>query len=284
MDNKKILVVYHANCPDGFTAYWAARQYFDDQPNVEVEYRAASHGDKHYPDFRVDEVYLLDFSYKRRKVQEIIRKAGKVIILDHHKSAIDDIGDLLKKGQLHGVLDINRSGALITWDYFFSDQEYTPDLIRYVSDRDLWKFELPHSKEINSAILSYEYTFENWQALAAKSIQELCLEGTSILRKHMKDVKELSKQARRGKILDYEVPIVNANYTHGSDIASMLAEGEPFAAYYWMRGEEIIFGLRSTKEGIDVAKIAEHFGGGGHKHAAGFTLSNGAEFDQLNNK
>jgi len=31
--------------------------------------------------------------------------------------------------------------------------------------------------------------------------------------------------------------------------------------------------LRSAKEGgLDVSEIAEKFGGGGHKHAAGFTI------------
>ena len=290
MAAKKILVVYHANCADGFTAYWVAKRHFDflaQEEDIEVTYKAGSYGDNHYPDFRVDEVYILDFSYKRRKMLEIIRKAGRVIILDHHKTAINELSDLLKNGKMEGILDNDRSGALITWDYFNppSEDVETPVLVRYVSDRDLWKFELPHSKEVNSAIFSYEMTYENWQWLSTRTAIELFSDGEAILRKHEKDVKALAKDAVRGTILGHEVPIVNANYTYGSDIASLLAEGEKFAAYYWMRGEEIKFGLRSSKDGgLDVSEIAEHFGGGGHKHAAGFNLPNGAEFDRLNNK
>ena len=34
-----------------------------------------------------------------------------------------------------------------------------------------------------------------------------------------------------------------------------------------------IFSLRSREDGTDVREIAQRFGGGGHTHAAGFTLA-----------
>ena len=43
--------------------------------------------------------------------------------------------------------------------------------------------------------------------------------------------------------------------------------------YYYDLGECRFFGLRSAPDGLDVAEIAEKFGGGGHKHAAGFRIS-----------
>ena len=36
---------------------------------------------------------------------------------------------------------------------------------------------------------------------------------------------------------------------------------------------EFIFSLRSGESGVDVSSVAKKFGGGGHKNAAGFSVS-----------
>src|SRR6185312_2660946 len=57
-----------------------------------------------------------------------------------------------------------------------------PDLIRYVEDRDLWRFALPDSEAVSAAIASYDQTFEEWDRLAAAPIDDLAREGRAILR------------------------------------------------------------------------------------------------------
>jgi nanoRNase/pAp phosphatase (c-di-AMP/oligoRNAs hydrolase) len=51
-----------------------------------------------------------------------------------------------------------------------------------------------------------------------------------------------------------------------------MSKGEPFAACYWDTPESRVFGLRSGEDGADVSEIAKQYGGGGHKHAAGFKV------------
>jgi nanoRNase/pAp phosphatase (c-di-AMP/oligoRNAs hydrolase) len=58
-----------------------------------------------------------------------------------------------------------------------------------------------------------------------------------------------------------------------SDAAHKLAQGNPFAACYWDTPNGRVFGLRSDENGLDVSAIAKNYGGGGHVHAAGFTVS-----------
>jgi len=56
----KRLVIYHANCIDGYTSAWAAwRKYGDD-----AEYLPASYGDP-APDVTGRWVLVVDFSYPR---------------------------------------------------------------------------------------------------------------------------------------------------------------------------------------------------------------------------
>jgi nanoRNase/pAp phosphatase (c-di-AMP/oligoRNAs hydrolase) len=80
------------------------------------------------------------------------------------------------------------------------------------------------------------------------------------------------------------MPVVNCPYSYASDVAGILAadariEAYPghetqlkVAAYYFDNHAAGVrsWGLRSTEDGPDVAKLAEKNRGGGHKHAAGF--------------
>jgi oligoribonuclease NrnB/cAMP/cGMP phosphodiesterase (DHH superfamily) len=95
----------------------------------------------------------------------------------------------------------------------------------------------------------------------------------------MKDCNELASETMYLSIGGYEnIPTVNVNYTYGSDTASILCKGQPFAAYFWMNKDGVlVFGLRSDNndpQAADVAKIAKSYGGGGHKNASGFRIAN----------
>lgn len=263
--NKAIL--YHHPCADGMTAAYVAWKKF----GSEAMYYPMSYGDK-IPDIKNKTVYLLDFSFKREQMLEAAAIADKVIVLDHHQSAEEELAPLLKDGTIDGEFDMVRSGAGMTWDYFFQGQP-RPEIVNYVEDRDLWLYKLHMSMEVGFAVFSYAYSFENWEKLFNEEIGALATEGAPILRKHLKDCEELLENASKMRIGGYTVPAINVNYTYGSDVANMLSRGHPFAAYYWMnKNMDYVFGLRSQPDGADVAKIAQLFGGGGHKHASGFRV------------
>lgn len=54
---------------------------------------------------------------------------------------------------------------MISWKAF--NEESAPELVRYVQDRDLWQWKLPHSKGINNVwyIGGYMKSFENLEPL-----------------------------------------------------------------------------------------------------------------------
>lgn len=278
MISRTALVIYHHPCLDGFTSAWAAKQALGNT----AEYVPGNYGnDGVLPDVDDRVVYLVDFSYPKTVMLELARRASKVIVLDHHKTAEEDLKELLDNGVIEGEFDMNRSGAMMTWDHFFPDRE-APDFVKYVQDRDLWKKELPHCEEINLAMFSYDYTFANWDDIAAMPIQMLRDEGFAIHRKHMKDIRELTEQTQYMTICGFEnVPTVNANYFYGSDLCAMLCEDKPFAAYFWVNSEgQYVFGLRSNKDfedWVDVSVIAASFGGGGHANASGFRIKDLSE-------
>lgn len=313
MSNPNILCIYHGTCMDGFTAAWVVRKAL----GPDVEFYAATHGDPP-PDVKGRDVIMVDFSYKRPVLIEMAREANSMFIIDHHKSAEEDLQAGTRDGEptifrldqwtgggslqerlrqanlqdcnegapwanIYALFDMNRSGAGIAWDFFM--QEPRTSFIDMVEDRDLWRFQYPATRQVCAAIFSYEYTFENWDDLARKSngTLELQTEGLAIERKHHKDIAELvAKSSRPMTIGGHVVPVANLPYTMGSDAGHLMCQkqypgGTPFAAYYWDGPDGRTFGLRSLEDGADVSEIAKQYGGGGHKHAAGFRVPYGHE-------
>lgn len=274
------LVIYHDRCADGFSAAWAVRL-----AKPLYEFYPATHGTPPPLDkVRGRDVYLVDFCYKRPDMERLLEVADRVTVLDHHKSAVEDNHDLMFRGhngkQLHGIFDMDRSGAGITWDWFHPGVP-RPDLLDRVEDRDIWRFRYPNTKDVQAALFSYEYTFENWDRLMLETpIEELEAEGKAIMRKHMKDIHELIDAAvQRRTIAGFEVPVLNAPYFFSSEAGHIICEGESFAACYYDAPDGRRFSLRSTDAGQDVSVIAKRFGGGGHRNAAGFTVPyNGGDF------
>ncbi|MGL4693647.1 MAG: DHHA1 domain-containing protein [Stenotrophomonas maltophilia] len=299
----KPLVIYHANCADGFTAAWAVRQAMD------ADFHAGVHGEAP-PDVAGRDVILVDFSYPRAQLVDMAQVARSILVLDHHKSAgaelrsgevkvgtigqaglkaarivrLDNLPDA-REAWLHyeetatvldGVVcaffDMDRSGAGIAWD-FFHPGKARPALIDHVEDRDLWRFALHGTREIQSALFSYPYRFEVWDELMQAPVFELYQQGLCIERKHHKDVAELVAVAKRQMVIGhYEVPVASLPYTLASDAGHLMAQGQPFAACYYDKAGGRVFSLRSADDGVDVSEVAKLYGGGGHARAAGFTV------------
>ncbi|MCT7656125.1 hypothetical protein MBH78_18890 [Oceanimonas sp. NS1] len=265
----KILCIYHHNCADGFAAAWVVRKYLGSD---DVEFHPGRYGDAP-PDVTGRKVIMVDFSYKRDVLEQMAAQAESITILDHHKSAEQELAEPLPDN-VRAVFDMNHSGAMITWKYFYNEDP--PKLLQHIEDRDLWRFQLDGTREIQAALFSYPYDFDLWDKLMAADVDELYCDGVAITRKHMKDIHELIAAAgSRATIAGHNVPVLNAPYFYSSEAGHIMAQGEPFAACYYDTATHRVFSLRSANDGLDVAEIAAQFGGGGHKHAAGFRIAIG---------
>lgn len=266
MDIEKTLCIYHNNCADGFGAAWVVRRALGEH----VEFHPGNHGDAP-PVVRGRTVVIVDFSYKRPVLLEMAREATSITILDHHRSAEKDLVDL--PGNVTTEFDMERSGAMMAWDYYFPGEK-PPEIIQHIQDRDLWRFNLKGTREIQAALFSYPYDFKVWDELMCCAGMDLYYQGESIERKHFKDIAEFRATAQQTMVIaGHQVPVLNVPYFYASDAGHQMAEDAPFAACYWDTPEGRQFSLRSRKDGLDVSEIATLFGGGGHREAAGFRLT-----------
>ena len=276
------LVVYHSPCLDGFTAAWAAWRVMPNAEFVPGVYGQAP------PNCTGRDVYLLDFSYKRPVMEKIYHVANSITVLDHHKSAQADL-EGFAGSDVRVVFDMEKSGARLAWEWFHPGKT-VPQLVQHVEDRDLWRFALPYSKEVNAALFSYEYNFLTWSRLSVEmerssidgsvGLDRFVSEGSAIERAHQKNVKELVGKLKHGRAFTRQSPVylvecANLPYTCASDAAGLMAaNNDVFAATYYQDADgQYVFSLRSRETGLDVSVIAAQYGGGGHKHAAGFRVA-----------
>lgn len=275
-----MIVIYHDNCFDGFTAAWVAHMKHPDARLVPALYGKPL--PDIYPQSAGETVVMVDISWPRRDMARYAREledsGSYLVVLDHHKTAQAEL-DGFRGPNVTVTFDLDKSGARLAWDYFnpLASAAQRPPLVDYIEDRDLWRFQLPGSREINAFIQAHERTLENWTLLNAvllSQTQQALMMGKAIQASNATYCAQMVAQARIYEIHGYEVPVVNASVLF-SEVANALLEAYPeakFAAYYFNRGDGVQqWGLRSRKD-FDCSVIAKKEGGGGHPQAAGFNL------------
>ena len=278
----KPLCIYHGRCPDGFAGAWVFHSMFGDS----MEYLPIVYGEE-APDVTDRDVFLVDFSFLADVIHTMRKRSKSITILDHHKSAQERLQEFINDPTL-GVachFDMNHSGVALAWNFLYPDQEI-PRLLAYIEDIDLFRMALPNSVAISETVSSYPYAFDTLTHLVELSKTEegyaqLLIEGEAIARAKRANVQELLRDGLRMVIGGHIVIAVNAPYYLGSDVANELAKTQFFGVAYAETKQGRKFSLRSKHpDGVDVSKIAEFYGGGGHFHASGFQMPIGWKGDR----
>jgi len=263
---KSIVVLYHANCPDGFSGAYAAWKKFGKKSlYLPVEPQTL-------PKIKIknSEVFVIDASYSKKNIKKLLQNKNSVIVIDHHKSSQKEI-----KSASQWYFDLNHSASVLAWQYFHPNKK-VPKLLSYIEDIDLWRFKLPYVKEIKSILELETQTFKNWEKLASdfekqSHFKKYVEKGKIINEFEEKIIKKIMSYSSLVSFFGKKILMVNSPIFN-SELGSLLAKKKPPLAIVWHQiGNKIKVSLRSTGK-IDVSKIAKHFGGGGHKSAAGFTL------------
>jgi oligoribonuclease NrnB/cAMP/cGMP phosphodiesterase (DHH superfamily) len=265
-------VIYHADCTDGFGAAFSAWKLLGNK----AEYYAAKHSEPP-PDITGKVVAILDFSYNNATTKEMIEIAKDLIIIDHHKSAVVELHDI---SNTH--FDMTHSGARLAWDFFHPGKD-APKFIDYIEDRDLWKWELPYSKEFSAAFDMVPFEFEEFEKFEDDSVfDDAVKRGSYVLAYSKTVVKKVCEKAEHRKFEGNDVMVVNSSHWM-SEIGSKLSPDCDFAViwYYDHTSRNIKVSLRAFHDDADVSEVAKRFGGGGHRKAAGFTLPGDCNIEEI---
>lgn len=231
-----------------------------------------------------DEIYVLDFTFS--DMETLAEIAGqKLIWIDHHKTAMEEHKELWDSN-IPGKRDIAKAASQLTWEYLKSDQPL-PTAVEYISRKDVWQF--GDKKEEISAfteacqILIHSPEDKDWKDLLSSSNNgkekvELYLRVGHALA----DVQKvrIEKAFERGTDINFHglrARLINTT-SDASDIGEYVYQKPEYdIAVMWKIVNDMVqVSLRSNS--TDCAEIAQKYGGGGHRGAAGFRIKNGGEF------
>ncbi|MDR3547616.1 MAG: hypothetical protein P4M11_04985 [Candidatus Pacebacteria bacterium] len=267
ISTSKNFILYHGNCPDGFGGAYAAWKKFGEN----AEYIPVSHGKPAPEGLEGGNLYLIDFCYPQDLMDGLVRTAAHLVVLDHHEG----IRNVVEK-MPEFVFDNNRSGATIAWNYFHPD-EPVPAILRYVEDGDLYRFVLPESHSILVYLYAQHRTFQNWDELrkeldAPDGFAHILAIGRTYGEYYEILVEQIVHSAELVSFEGYECYLASCSRAFTSDVGNKLARSKgPLALIASVRDDGLRVSLRGDGT-VDVAAIAQKYGGNGHKSAAAFAI------------
>ncbi|MEK7659458.1 MAG: DHHA1 domain-containing protein [Patescibacteria group bacterium] len=277
IENQKItkdtVVLYHAECSDGFGGAFAAWNKFGEEADyIPIEHQAP------LPEgLNGKQIFFVDIVPAEAILKKVINDNISVIAIDHHKTSEAKM-NLFKEHSF----DNNHSGSVLAWKYF-NPEKSVPKLLLLIEDMDLWKWEYSETERFISALALYDYNFQTWDKIASdienpERFSEYLKKGEVILEYNKNIIKRLSGAAILVAFDSYKIYAVNApHFINGRVAHNLIKESSPFAIAWFQEKDMIHVSLRSDGS-VDVSEIAKKYGGGGHKAAAGFSFPAGQEF------
>jgi len=219
-------------------------------------------------------VVLTDFSLPRADMETLYHTKGENFIwIDHHISAMKEMADL----PLNGTQNLQKAGCVLTWEYFFPD-EPVPPAVKYVGDRDIWRFDYPETRHFCEGLFAADIAATNdelWEPLLqndAELVKKLIDTGAILLKARLKSIAH--RVAHYGFEVTFEgFKTMAINLPSNGDVGHHICGLGYDVAYVYSDvpvDGQIITKVTLYSETTDVSVLAKAHGGGGHKGAAGF--------------
>lgn len=281
------LCIYHAGCDDGFGGAWvvqrAVRQGVLPAP---LALHPGRYGEPAPPVHGYERVVIVDFSYSRPVLAGLrdVLGPGALTVIDHHASSRDTLAAFAG-----AAWSDRRSGATLAWTVLLGHDAPIPWPLQHIEDRDLWRFELPMTREFTAWFRSMhggEVSGALWLLDGLQRDDEhesragVMVEGGAILRREAAMVDRIVEHAA---LMPFPVgsataakAVVVCSPVLQSEVGHRLLASHPEAALavvWHVRADgRIQASFRSDPDRIRADHVAESYGGGGHPAAAGAVI------------
>ena len=219
-------------------------------------------------------------------MDEIIDKSHDFIWIDHHETAekLPQWSDT----NIKGLRLIKYAACHLAWNYFNKNNKM-PHTVKLVADRDMWEFKYCEDTHAFHEFCIQFSVIDKYDILTLNDIlfenyietKEIIKAGKTLLRYKLALMKKIIDKGHIENKYKHKTFMCNSHIFQ-SDIADYVLQHDSNIEIAHINHEiydktqhewKTIVSLRSRKySDIDVSKIAEKFiGGGGHKHAAGYT-------------
>jgi uncharacterized protein len=228
-----------------------------------------------------DIIVMVDFSLPRKDMLLINNGCKendtKFIWIDHHKSAIEKCAGL---EHIKGIREIGKAGCELTWEYFFKSE--LPTSVMLLGRYDVWDHKDPRVLPFQYGMRLEDVEVEDysyWHSLfyEDRHLGDIIERGVTVFKYQTQQDTGYAKGfcfealfeglraicCNKGAVNSTMFKSVYDPLKHDIMIAFVLTPSGKWK-----------YQLFSDKDNVDCAKLAEKYGGGGHKGAAGFFSEN----------
>jgi len=276
----RTVVIYHADL-DGKCAAAVVVKKFPEALCLETNY------DLVFPVDQIQEhdtVYMVDFTPDLlADFQRLMEKTEDIHWIDHHGKNIAKYPFYNKA--LKGLrVEFKPSGAMLTWHYLYPTVP-PPSAVEHTSDYDCWIFDfgiLTKNFEAGMQSIPHDPHAKIWLDLLsddpwsrADALKEVLAKGEIINEFRKQYNKEIVKacafecELDGNSIIACNCPCVGSRLFDSLDTSKY-----DMMSVFRTNGHSVVVSLYSEHKNIDCGELAQKFGGGGHKGAAGFECTN----------
>lgn len=238
-----------------------------------------------------DDVIVVDLSLKGSQIKNIMELSNRFFIMDHHVSTLRIVNELMETGYNRSLLnkgkidiDMNNCGTAIAYYNLIPllkgyKKPINEKIIKLVDLYDRWVYTDLFPMYLNS------YVNKSHQLTLYSNFIESVITSSE---KEMEEILSIGKEFYELELKESELRVKAFGKEYTDDEGHIVLElcGPGNSTIFGKRGTEVdimkrkyfkdnscTVSMYTCKENIDVSKIAESHGGGGHKKAAGYVLN-----------
>lgn len=269
---------YHKSDLDGHCSGAIIKLKYPDCEMIGVDYN-----DK-VSDFEWEKgetIFVVDFCFEPNKDMYTLDRDSRLVWIDHHKSAIE----WAKENQFLACggdkLQIGNGACELTWSFIFPEK-ISPLSVRMLSKYDVWDHSdarvLPFQWGMRDNPDTLPDNIDFWKMVFySESFFDRTVEkGATLLRfQKNQDAKYAKGMSYEAEFEGYRAIVMNKAYANSKAFDAVYdPEKHDIMVLYGVKPGQLKYTLFCDKPDIDVSIIAQKYGGGGHKGAAGFFSEN----------
>ena len=245
--------------------------------------------------FNHDKVFIIDIFFPPEKMKWIEENVKCPIWIDHHVSSINTAEKHnLNFRQCNGIQKVGKAACELTWEflsrYDILKPNNVPIAVTLLGRYDVWDL------DYNLSVLPFQYgmrvektdpqsllwktLFENPESPGSHTIDKLETieeKGEIIIEYEKFQAEEyLNSYSFTTKIKDYNALSVNRGKVNSLFFNSHFNPEihDLMCSFVMSSNQNWYVSFYTTKDNVDCSKLAQEFGGGGHKQAAGYSGPN----------
>ena len=271
------MICFYHNDLDGRCSAAIAMRAHQDPRSCEVAYgrpipvELVTHGER---------VVIVDYTMPPDVMAALFERTRDIIWIDHHRSALSAQYPI----KPDGILALDKAACELTWD-FFNPNKPTPEAVSLTADKDIWTWRhglrTAHFNE-GMRIQDSRPDSEIWTRLLAEDpelMASIIEQGATCLQYRNAICSDYVRQfGFETEFCGFRSIAVALQY-FGSDTFGPLMDAYDIGITFAFTGAGWAVTLFSRE--VDVGRLAEQHGGGGHRLAAGF-FCNELPFRRLN--